>query len=159
MALVKGVNSYVTVAEADVYFADMLDALAWTTANATLKAQALITATSLLDSSAWAGTALDELQSLAFPRSGYYFDPRLGTTVEFDGVTIPLQLLKAVKDLANYLLNNAGATIPGGSVENVQVGSISLTKIKNAEAVPAFVTRLLRPLFSNSGSTSWWRAN
>jgi hypothetical protein len=159
MALVKGTNSYVTVAEADAYFADRLDVTAWTAADATLKAQALVTSTSLLDDRAWTGTALDELQPLAFPRTGFYFDPRLGVTVEFDGVTVPPQLLKAVKELANYLLNNSGVTITGGSVENIQVGSISLTNVKAAEAVPAMISNMIKMLTANGGSNSWWRAN
>ena len=38
MALTKGANSYATVAEADVYFADRLDVAAWTAADETQKA-------------------------------------------------------------------------------------------------------------------------
>ena len=48
MALVKGVNSYATVAEADAYFLNRLDVAAWNDADETQKYQSLITATSFL---------------------------------------------------------------------------------------------------------------
>jgi hypothetical protein len=42
MALSLGVNSYSTVADADIYFADSLGATAWTGASATDKANSLV---------------------------------------------------------------------------------------------------------------------
>ena len=82
MALVKGTNSYVTVAEADSYFAERLHSETWSGASPTDKEKALITATGLLDQKPWVGEAEDELQPLAFPRIGYYYDPKYGRDLD-----------------------------------------------------------------------------
>lgn len=86
MALNKGINSYVTVAEGEAYFKDRLDSTGWSSADTTVKANALVTATSILDSLYWTGVAVSSTQPLAFPRAGSYFDPRLGTTVQLANV-------------------------------------------------------------------------
>ena len=49
MALVLGVNSYATVAEANEYFMDRIDVAAWTSADDTMKGQAIVTASQLID--------------------------------------------------------------------------------------------------------------
>jgi hypothetical protein len=157
MALVKGTNSYVTVAEADSYFLDRLDVAAWTAADEPTKSQALVTATSMLDDLSWVGTAVSESQSLAFPRSGEYFDPRLGTVVSITGV--PLRVQKATYELAYHLLNNDGLQDDTGGVKNISVGPIRLDFIKPPSKIPSNVLRLVKPLQANAGSNSWWRAN
>ena len=45
MAIVLGVNSYATEAEADRYFEDRIDAAQWTSASQVNQEQALVTAT------------------------------------------------------------------------------------------------------------------
>jgi hypothetical protein len=159
MALVKGTNSLATVAEADAYFADRLDAAAWTSASDTLKSQALVTATSMLNDMAWAGVAVSESQNLAFPRVGSYFDPLLGFAVALDGVTTPERIIKGVYELAYHLLNNDGVLDNTGGVESIEVGPIKLTNIKAPNAVPLVARRLISPLLLNGGSSLWWRAN
>jgi hypothetical protein len=158
MALVKGTNSYVTAVEADAYFSDRLDVAAWIAADATSKDQALITAASVLDDLSWTGTAISEDQPLAFPRSGYYFDPRLGVHITLTDA-IPERVKKANKELAYHLLNNDGILDDNGKVINLNVGSISLSTITAPSLIPAIVKRLIKPLLINSGSNSWWRAN
>lgn len=158
MALLKGTNSYATVIEADAYFADRLDVSAWTGADSTAKAQALVTATSILDGLTWTGTAVTESQPLAFPRSGEYFDPRVGAYVFMDG-TVPSRIELAVKELAHHLLNNDGLMDDTGSVLNLQVGVINLSNVKSPNLVPGNVRRIIKPLLLNSGSRGWWRAN
>jgi hypothetical protein len=157
MALIKGTNSYATVLEADTYFSDRLDVTAWTSASEDRKSQALITATSMLDDLTWNGAATNSSQSLAFPRSGYYFDPRLGITVEM--INIPLRISNACLQLANHLLNNDGLLDDTGSVIDLNVGGISLSRIRNPSKVPSTVKRLIRPLLSNTTANAWWRAN
>jgi hypothetical protein len=159
MALVKGTNSYVTVEEADAYFADRLDAAAWTAADATQKAQALVTATAYLDELRWTGTAVSESQSLAFPRVTEYFDPRLGTSIYLEGNTVPSRITKACTELAYHLLNNDGLLDETGGVRDISIGPITLTGISNAPKIPSNIKRLITPLVVNSGSNPWWRAN
>jgi hypothetical protein len=158
MALVKGTNSYATVAETDTYFADRLDVAAWTSADAPSKAQALVTATSILDEMPWTGTAIGEAQPLAFPRSGEYFDPRIGTNITFT-MTSPTRLVTATMDLAYHLLNNDGLQDDTGSAVSIRVGSISLERTLPASLIPANVRRTIKPMLVNAGANSWWRAN
>lgn len=158
MALVKGTNSYVTVDEAVAYFADRLDVAAWTEALAPQQAQALVTATSILDDQHWMGTAISEAQPLAFPRCGSYFDPRLGVNITVDNAT-PDRITKATYELAHHLLGNDGLLDDTGSVLSLQVGSVNLDKIIKPNLIPANVKRLIKPLLINAGSSAWWRAN
>ncbi len=158
MALAKNVNSYVTVAEADAYFADRLDASAWVAANANTKAKALVTATSNLDLMSWAGTVLNETQALAFPRLGYFFDPRLGTNTEFPS-TVPTRIITATCELANYYLNNEGVTLNPLATSTIKVGTIEISGARVPSSIPLSINRIVRPMLVNSGSSMWWRSN
>lgn len=157
MALAKGTNSYATVIEADAYFADRLDVASWTDADATMKAQALVTATAILDDQRWTGTAISEIQPLAFPRSGSYFDPRVGVNVTLDGT--PDRIFKATLELAYHLLNNDGLLDDNGSTLSLKVGSVDLSTITRPNLLPDTVRRVIKPLLINAGSQGWWRAN
>jgi hypothetical protein len=159
MALVKGTNSYVTVAEADEFFADRLDVAAWTSADATQKAQALVTATAALDSMSWTGTAVSVTQALAFPRNGVYFDPRLGLETSLDPAAVPERVLTATSELAYHLLNNDGLFDNTGSVDAISVGNISLSKVQAPSKIPYSVKRYITPLLLSGGRNIWWRAN
>ena len=158
MALTKGVNSYVTVEEADVYFTTRLDVAAWDNASSEHKAAALVTATSLLESKRWSGYAVSDSQSLCFPREGFYFDPRLGYEVEYNSAEVPARIITATQELAYHLLNNDGLLDDTGRVSDLQLGSVTLSKIQAPNVIPSAVTRLIQPLLdvSNNG---WWRAN
>ena len=158
MALVKGVNSYATVAEADSYFADRLDVAAWSEASELQKGQSLVTATSILDGLNWIGFAVSDSQALAFPRVGSYFDPRLGMDVAMTS-SVPTRVITATYELAYHLLNNDGILDDSGSVVDLQVGAISLKTISSPNKVPQNVNRFIKPLLVNSGTNIWWRAN
>lgn len=157
MALVKGTNSYATVEESDLYFADRLDVAAWGSADATTKAQALVTATNMLDDMIWAGYAVSESQPLAFPRLGEYFDPRLGINSTMSPT--PKRVEKATMELAYHLLNNDGLLDDTGTVESINIAGISINNIRVANKIPGVVDRLIKPLLQNSGSNFWFRAN
>ena len=159
MALVKNFNSFVSLAEAELYFADRLDVDAWTSANDTQKSQALVTATSMLDQLEWVGVAVSESQNLAFPRTGTYFDPRLGYEASMQSVSSYMRLSFATYELAYHLLNNDGLLDDAGEVEDLKVGNISLNKLSAPNKIPSIVMRNIRPMLANQGSKVWWRAN
>jgi hypothetical protein len=160
MALTKGTNSYVTLAEADSYFSDRLDVAAWSVGSETQKQQALITATSILDTLEWTGIAVSDSQSLAFPRIGTYFDPRLGKEVSMqDSLFVTQRINTATFELAYHLLNNDGLLDNSGSVIDLQIGTIELRKVRKADKLPQVVKAFIKPLMVNRGSNSWWRAN
>ncbi len=157
MALVKGTNAYANVAEADDYFADRLDVAAWIEADATQKAQALVTAALYLENLNWVGVVVSESQALAFPRAGSYFDPRIGYAVSLP-TTVPERIIKAQYELAYHFLNNDGLLDNAGGVDSLNVGTISLTNIRPASRIPETVRQLIRPLLTNADRV-WWRAN
>ena len=158
MALVKGTNSYVTVAEADTYFAELSEMTAWTSADEVQKAQALVSATAMLDDMSWTGTAISESQPLAFPRAGYYFDPKVGSNVTMSS-SVPSRITTATMLQAYHVLNNEGITNDTGLVKSLTVGSIKLETILPPSKIPNNVLRMVKPLLKNAGSNSWWRAN
>lgn len=160
MALTKGTNSYVSLAEADSYFGDRLDVAAWLVATETQKNQALITATSILDTLEWTGIAVSDSQSLAFPRMGSYFDPRLGRDVTIqDSLFVTQRISTATFELAYHLLNNDGLLDNSGTVTDLQIGSIELKNVRRADRLPQVVKSFIKPLLVNRGSNAWWRAN
>lgn len=159
MALAKGTNSYATVSEADSYFEDRLDVAAWTSATVTQKAQALVTATAYLNDLNWIGIAVSDSQTLAFPRTGAYFDPRLGMDVSLDETSVPTRIITATYELAYHFLNNDGLLDDTGTVENLSLGNISLQNIYNPNKIPLHIKRLIQPLQQNRGANLWWRAN
>lgn len=158
MALVKGTNSFVSLTEAEAYFADRMDIAAWTSAESSVKSQALVTATRLLDNLEWTGTAISESQSLAFPRTGWYYEPKQGMDIELPADT-PTRVKYATYELAYHLLNNDGLLDDTGVVDNITVGSISLSIVSSPSTFPNVVRKYIKPLLKNSGSAFWWRAN
>jgi hypothetical protein len=158
MALAKGINSYVTEAEADAYFLNRLDVDAWTAADSTMKEQALISATLMLEDIAWVGMAISETQDLAFPRSGSYFDPRVGALVYLSG-EVPARVIRATKELAYHLLNNEGLQDETGGALDIKVGSIELSKVSTPSKLSSVVRDIIKPLRVNGGSNAWFRAN
>jgi hypothetical protein len=158
MALLKGLNSYVTVAESDSYFANRIDVAAWEAASGIQKEQALVTATILLEAVLWCGVVVDDSQALAFPRNGYYFDPRLGKQVSLADLGTPNRVLQACMETAYHLLNNDGLMDETGAVLDMQVSGVSMTKIRNPSKMPGIARTLIQPLLS-SNARNWWRAN
>jgi hypothetical protein len=158
MALTKGTNSYATVAEADTYFSDRIDVAAWTAADSTQKAQALVTASGILDDRPWTGVAISEDQPLAFPRNGSYFDPRLGTFVSMSS-SVPNRIFVACIELAHHLCQNDGLLDDTGRSKDLKVGSIELTTVLPPNLIPPNVKRMIKPILVNGGSANWWRSN
>jgi hypothetical protein len=157
MALVKGTNSYSDVAEADAYFADRLDSSKWLEANNSTKEKALVTATMLLDNLSWVGIAVSESQTLAFPRQGAYYDPKLGREVTLEG--IPQRVLRATHELALHLLNNPSILDSQTVIKDIAVGTIKLTHIQQASKMPFSIKQPLNCMIEGGGFRIWWKAN
>ncbi len=157
MALAAGTNSYVTLVEANAYFADRLDVAAWDEAADPLKEQALVTAAGVLETYTWIGTIKEPGQAMAWPRAGQYFDPRAGYLITLDGV--PQRVKTAQMELAHHFLQNDGVLDNSGSVESVKVGPIEVKGIRVASASSATAYAHLSPLLATQGKSLWWRAN
>lgn len=157
MALIKGINSYSTVEEADAYFVDRLDVAAWEEASADLKAKALVTASAHLDNLTWTGIAADKDQPMAFPRIGSWFNSRSGYYETLSG--IPSRVVLATCEMAHHLLNNEGLFDDMGRVINLSIQGIDLEQVIPPSKYPTVVKRLIKPLLRNSNERAWWRAN
>jgi hypothetical protein len=158
MAITKNVNTYATLAEAYEYLKYRLDTLMWDSADELRRESALVTATSILDNLRWSGTIVSESQKLAFPREGFYLDPKIGYDTPLP-TTVPQRIVEATCELAYHLLLNEDISNDVGTIENVQIGSINLSNVKNASMIPSLIHQKIRPLLRNGGVYSWWRAN
>lgn len=158
MALVKGENAYVDVAEADDYFSTRLNSTTWSSANTTTKENALITATRLLDEYAYRGEAISVNQPLAFPRFGDYYEPRIGSLVAFSDTELPVRLSNATMELALHLLGNTGILEESSSATNITVGPITIQDIREIRKIPLSIKSFLKPLLAQEPNM-WWRAN
>jgi len=169
MAFIKGVNSYVTLNEADSYFDDRLDVNSWLNATRDMKEQALVTATYILDELRWQGQTVTADQNLAFPRAGSFRDSSRGSSANFSSYTFvttdeveteldrDLRLLRrATYELAHHLLSNEGLLDRTGDVQDIKVGSISLTKVTTASVFPNTIKKIVSPMLINGG-TRYWR--
>lgn len=169
MALTKGLNSYVTLDEADSYFQDRLDSSSWVNTTSEKQEQSLVTATSLLEDFSWTGVVVDNGQNLAFPRSGSFFDKSRGGYVAFSGAySFPsvtetetslgrdIQLLrKAVYEMAYHLLNNEGLLDKTGSVTDIKVGPIELKEVIDASTTSTTTRKLIEPMLKSGGNRYW----
>jgi hypothetical protein len=158
MALEKGYNSYADLDEAKSYFETRLDASAWDVANDFVRIKALVTAATYLEQLNWTGTTASAAQHMAFPREGYFFDPKVGGIVYFDETVVPDRVLLAQFEMAYHLLNNTGVLDDSGSVDSINVGEIKLEGVVAPKAMPNIVYSIVRPLLSNAGRV-WWRRN
>ena len=168
MALVLNTNSYVTVAQADTYFETRMDSGDWVVSSDEIKEQALVTATQLIDDSAWIGSAVSASQDLAWPRTNaIYTDRRLGLVITIAENEKPSRVKTAVFEQALHLIANEDL-LGGGTqtFESISVGSVSISDSNNdVGKTPMIIStakKLIRPLLV-SGSTGsgdgWWRAN
>jgi hypothetical protein len=118
-------NSYITVADASVYFDNRLDAADWTAATADNKAASLITATGWLDTLEFYGDRSATTQALKWPRTDVTCDG-----IEADATFIPREIKDATCETALALLRNptmlravVSCAAPGGYQE-VELGEL-----------------------------------
>ncbi len=142
-------NSYVTVAEANIYFADRLHAEVWD--NADNADSALITASRMLDWYVkWKGYKSTSEQSMGWPRVNVL--RRDGT--EVDDSIIPQEVKVAVYELAlSSITSDRTADDPMAGIEQVKAGSL-MVKADNgdidstaADTIPEKVWKILSDLY------------
>jgi hypothetical protein len=116
-------NSYITVADATIYFDNRLDVTDWTAATADNKAASLITATSWLDTLDFYGDRSSTTQALKWPRTDVTCDG-----IEADATFIPREIKDATCEAALALLRNPtmlrGVVTAPGSYDEVELGEL-----------------------------------
>lgn len=126
-------GSYVTVEEADDYFSNLLGAEAWENAEADIKAKALKTATSQIDSLNFIGFKLKPDQPLAFPRINRQLSDMELIKYQTRAVDIPSDIKKATLEQALWLIKQIAqssdeyAEMQSQNIKNYTVGDISIT--------------------------------
>ncbi len=125
------INSYVTLDEANEYFASRLGSDYWDTLEDTQKEKALISATKKIDRLPFIGYKQDPNQPLQFPR--FYYS----TGCCYNGLPIediPQQVKDAVCEEAlttlQYIENNSEDVYNGalsGSYQSLKLGDASIT--------------------------------
>lgn len=147
-------NSYVTVAEADDYFADRAHAESWD--DVENKESLLITSTSMLDwYMKWKGTKATDSQALDWPRLDVSRPD--GTVV--DSTTIPRDVKQATFELAFLSIDSDRlAENPLDGFVQIQASSLML-KTDNPDVnstkpkpVPSSIKTILNELIVPSGS-------
>lgn len=142
-------NSYVSVAEADDYFAfDLNFADDWTALTNTQKQHSLAWASRLLDQkTSWNGNKVVETSGLRWPRS-YVYD-RDEILIADDEVPVPVK--DATCELAKYLQANDLTT--GKDIENIRRIAIDVIEIEYQEnssqsSIPTIINAILEDLGS-----------
>lgn len=136
-----GTNSYISVADATLYFADRLYSDAWTNAAADDKAKALIMATKKIDQMHMLGVKAVTNQTLEFPRALYSYSDQVrlnivGAADLFYGPNwvIETEVSQVVKDAtceqAIFLLKggvggNKRAELQAQGVKSFSLGNLS----------------------------------
>lgn len=117
-------NSYVTVAEADAYFATSFGRTAWGSASAANKEIVLIESTRLLDLLvSWKGYVKSDTQALRWPRTHV---PNVDGRYNGVDTIVPKDVKNAVFELAYSLLSNGGFQASENELAKVKVGPVSI---------------------------------
>ena len=126
-ATIKGANanSFVTLDEANNYFATVPDSSTWDDKTVDQKKRALISATRWIDSFVYYGNRCDDGQALKFPRNNYQVDG-----VELSCSIIPLNIKYAQYELARALANDTDAMTgnvgTNGNIAEAKLGDLAV---------------------------------
>lgn len=124
-------NSYVSVVEAETYFADRGNPTTWTDANPSLIEAALIYATTWLDANiSWNSSIYTTTQSLNWPRIEFY--DIQGRVVGGDGV-IPEKVKHAVFELALQWLKEDFTSTDNEGIASESIGGASVVYKSNTK--------------------------
>jgi hypothetical protein len=152
MTITVGVNSYVSAANADIYFGERLYADDWTSASDAVREKALIMARRVIDQQQFTGERTSADQLLAWPRMGI---------ASVDSSTVPQDVVDAQCELALAFIRNdltLNDDTRGVRSSRQQVGSIVTETVYDgrapARALPDVVAAFLRPYFAASESAN-----
>ncbi|WP_022686596.1 DnaT-like ssDNA-binding protein [Sphingomonas phyllosphaerae] len=137
--IIAGVNSYASLPEAHEIAATRLFSSAWSSATSLTQAQALITATSLLDRMRWQGRAVAATQPLAWPRVPDRCPHGYPLTAE-----TPPAIVAASVELAVHVLTQ-GQLFSAPVMQRMLGDSMTMYFPTIADELPKHVRRLIEP--------------
>lgn len=150
-------NSYLSVDEANDYFAGRFGAEKWTEFTTPQKQSLLVTATKKLDTATFGGLRSKIIQSLQWPRRG--LTDRDGYSIS--DLVIPNALKEAACEMAYWIWTEEDRLLSDTDIEQVdtyKVGPMDFQVNKNRVTFPSRVDELLKSigpgvLVSKSGDT------
>jgi hypothetical protein len=150
-------NSYATVAEADAYFELRLYGDPWTDASAAEKQQALVLATTLVDTLPWTGVRTSATQALDWYRQGMLKQD--GTALS--ELVIPAELKTTVFELALYLLRHgsdpsAPSEAAAQNIKRVKAGPTEVEFFQAPEGVIVPANFILPDYIKSILVPSWY---
>lgn len=151
MALQIDVNSYVTVAQADEYFTDRVNADAWHSSDH--RDGALVTATTLINLLEFRGELDDLEQPLLFPRIGEYYDTSRNVYIDLNTDYVRGLIDKATMELAFHLITNPDVLNDTTTSGSLGVGALNLSFIRKAPTINGIVNRFLKDVINNGPGT------
>jgi hypothetical protein len=150
MALILNENSYITVIDADAFFADSIYFEQWDALTADQKSRGLITATSILDKSyIWNGWKTDETQFLEWPRDDIWC-----RCDEVDNSIVPRDILNAVCILALLInidnplaINSVDVNIKKAKLDVMEVEYFNADDKSNEPVIPNSVSIFIKQCY------------
>lgn len=140
-------NSYVSVEQADAYFASRPRSTSWTGLTTDQKGIYLLHATRILDGCVvWEGERLSDAQALAFPR----------VRSDLDEAEVPACVLLAEYEIAYALIGRDLTADPAlNGLHRVKVGPIEIEAdaVQLAGVIPRFVRELIAAWGTARGSS------
>ena len=159
MALTLYVNSYVTLDEANAYFAYRSNSDGWRLLNNNQKEELLATSTNYLDDVVnYVGVAVSTSQALAWPRIGSYVEPKYNTLVEITEGVLPDRVKRATYEMALHLIEHPDVLSTHESVGSIGVSSIKLADIQKPSRLPHMVRKIIKPVSTGLDDPLPWRA-
>lgn len=133
-------NSYVTIAEADAYFANHIASTSYDAF--TQRTSLLVNASRLLDHYMdWFGTAVadETVQAMSWPRDGVH---------DVDNDIVPQRVKNATFELANHIAGTGGVSADLAEVNKLKIGpiSIDLDSEGSGYLLPPQISRILSNL-------------
>ncbi len=155
-------NSYVTLAEAEIYFADRMHASAWEALTDEVKSSLLISSSQMLDwYIKWKGTKVIVAQSMQWPRTGAIRPD--GTEID-DGV-LPPEVKTATYEQAFANIDaDRMEDDPLAGIGQLRAGSLMIQagaekpNQTNAKPVPDNVYNIVSDLYNRGGVVRLLRA-
>ena len=142
-------NSYVSIADADVFFSQSVSNAAWPTSEPKKEA-ALVEATRILDSQFdWIGQIANPVQALRWPRlDAYDMDGRM-----IASTVIPKLIKEATCNLAYFLIQNGGLNQTQSDLKGLKLGPIDLkfNEGQSVIGVPKYIVKSLQSLGQYQG--------
>ena len=138
-------NSYLSVTEADDYFAGRFGADKWSTFTNTQKQQLLVTSTKQLDTASFNGRKSKVIQSLQWPRQAL---------VDLDGnalddTVIPSKLKEATCEMAYWIWTEEDRILSDVEIQQVdtyKVGPLDIQVNKNRIIFPIKAEELIKSI-------------